>query len=60
MLIKYPKTPVLLPRKFHGLRSLVGYSPWGCKESDTDFTYLLTLCGAKILAAGDTLHNKWT
>ena len=28
-------TPVLLPGKFHGLRSLVGYSPWGCKESDT-------------------------
>ena len=27
-------TPVLLPGKFHGLRSLVGYSPWGCKESD--------------------------
>ena len=22
-------TPVLLPRKFHGWRSLVGYSPWG-------------------------------
>ena len=21
--------------KFHGQRSLVGYSPWGCKESDT-------------------------
>ena len=20
--------------KSHGLRSLVGYSPWGCKESD--------------------------
>ena len=28
-------TPVLLPGKFHGLRSLVGYSPWGRKESDT-------------------------
>ena len=27
-------TPVLLPREFHGLRSLVDYSPWGCKESD--------------------------
>ena len=27
-------TLVLLPGKFHGLRSLVGYSPWGCKESD--------------------------
>ena len=21
--------------KFHGWRSLVGYSPWDCKESDT-------------------------
>ena len=28
-------TPVFLPGKFHGQRSLVGYSPWGCKESDT-------------------------
>ena len=27
-------TPLLLPGKFHGLRSLVGYNPWGCKESD--------------------------
>ena len=26
-------TPVLLPEKFHGLRSLVGYSPWGREES---------------------------
>ena len=28
-------TPVFLPGKPHGWRSLVGYSPWGCKESDT-------------------------
>ena len=28
-------TPVFLPGGFHGQRSLVGYSPWGCKESDT-------------------------
>ena len=28
-------TPVLLPGKFHGRRSLVGYSPWDRKESDT-------------------------
>ena len=27
-------TPVLLPGKFHGQRSLMGYSPWGCKELD--------------------------
>ena len=29
---KWQPTPVLLPRKFHGWKSLVGYSPWGCKE----------------------------
>ena len=28
-------TPVLLPGKSRGLRSLVGCSPWGHKESDT-------------------------
>ena len=27
-------TPVLLPRKSHGQRGLVGCSPWGHKESD--------------------------
>ena len=27
-------TPVFLPGKPHGQRSLVGYSPWGCKELD--------------------------
>ena len=26
--------PLFLPGKFHGQRSLVGYSPGGCKESD--------------------------
>ena len=28
-------TPVLLPGKCHGQRSLLGYSPWGRRESDT-------------------------
>ena len=32
---QWQPTPVLLPGKFHGWRSLVGYSPWGRKESDT-------------------------
>ena len=32
---KWQPTPVFLPRKFHGQRSLVGYSPCSCKESDT-------------------------
>ena len=31
---KWQPTPVLLPRKFHRWRSLVGYSPWGRKEVD--------------------------
>ena len=26
---------VFLPGGFHGQRSLIGYSPWGGKESDT-------------------------
>ena len=32
---KWQPTPVLLPGKFHGWRNLIGYSPWGHKESDT-------------------------
>ena len=28
-------TPVLLPGKSHGQRSLVGCSPWGCYKPDT-------------------------
>ena len=32
---KWQTTPVFLAGESHGPRSLVGYSPWGCKESDT-------------------------
>ena len=32
---KWQPTPVLLPGESHGGRRLVGYSPWGRKESDT-------------------------
>ena len=34
-------TPIFLPGKSHEQRSLAGYSPWGCKESDN--TESLTL-----------------
>ena len=34
-------SPVFLPGEFHGERSLVGYSPWDLKESDT--TELLSM-----------------
>ena len=32
---QWQPTPVLLPGKSHGWRSLVSCSPWGCWESDT-------------------------
>ena len=32
---KWQPTSVFLPGKSHGQRSLVGCSPWGCKELDT-------------------------
>ena len=42
---KWQPTPVLLPGKSHGWRSLVGYSPWGHKESDTEWA--------------TSLHDTW-
>ena len=43
---KWQPTPVFLPRKSHGQRSLVGYSPWGHKESDMTehFSAEATMC----------------
>ena len=36
-------TPVFLPGEPHGQRSLVGYSPWGHKESDvTEWVHMLS------------------
>ena len=47
---RWHPTPVLLPGKSHGRRSLVGYSPWGCLESDTTerlhFHFSLSSIGA--------------
>ena len=43
---EWQPTLVLLPGKSHGWRCLTGYSPWGCKESNTteDFTFLSSKC----------------
>ena len=35
---KCQPTPVFLSGKFHGQRSLVSYSPWGCKSVPHDLT----------------------
>ena len=40
---KRQPTPVFMPGKSHGPRSLVGYTPWGRKESDTT-ERLLCVC----------------
>jgi len=40
---KWQTTPVFLPGKSHGQRSLVAYSPWGCKELDTPERLALSL-----------------
>ena len=42
-------TQVLLPGKSHRLRSLVGCSLWGCKESDTTEQLLSSLIGPLLL-----------
>ena len=47
---QWQPTPVSLPGKFHGQRSLEGYSPWARKESDTTerlhFHFSLSCIGA--------------
>ena len=47
---RWHPTPVLLPGKSHGRRSLVGCSPWGHEESDTTeqlhFHFSLSCIGA--------------
>ena len=47
---KWQPLRVLLPGKFHGWRSLVGYSPWGHKESDTTERLHFTFCVLRCLS----------
>ena len=47
---KWQSTPVFLPGESHGRRSLVGYSPWGGKESDMTERLHLTSAWEKIIA----------
>ena len=42
-------TPVFLPGESQGQRSLVGYNPWGCKDSGT--TERLTLSSVQVARA---------
>ena len=61
---KWQSTPALLPGKSHGQRILIGYSPWGLKESDTTerlhfhfhFIYIVTSLVAQMVKH---LPAKW-
>ena len=46
---KWQPTPVLLPGKSHGWKSLVGYSLWGRQESDmTERLHLIVAATSKL------------
>ena len=47
---KWQPTPVFLCRKSHGRKSLAGYSPWGCKESEmTEQLHFILYCAEFVL-----------
>ena len=46
---KRQPSPVILPGKSHGQRSLAGYSSWGCEESDTFEQWTLSFSFLSIL-----------
>ena len=60
---KWQFTPVFLPREFHGQRSLSGYSPWGCKESDKTkwlvFSLFFMLTGMEVKAQAGQVRSVW-
>ena len=54
---KWQPTPILLPGKFHGRRSLIGYSPWGCKKSDRTERLYFHLHSAYKLKSRVTIYS---
>ena len=71
---QWQPTPVLLPGKSYGRRSLIGCSPWGCKESDTTerlhlltylnhvqlFVTLWTVAHQALLSMGFSRQEYWS
>ena len=55
---KWLPTPVFWPGKSHEQRSLVGYSPQGCKESDTtEWLHFHFLWHLTVALAGQTMET---
>ena len=70
---KWPPTLIFLPGKFHGQKSLVGYSPWGRKKLDMtehlcthlELSQAQWSAKASSIASGDQWHSynvigEWT
>ena len=53
------ETPVPLPGKSQCLRSMVGYSPWDCKESDTTEQLHFTMLVITFLPKSKRLLISW-
>ena len=51
---------VFLPRKFHGQRSLAGYSLWGCKEPNMTgwLTHTVSHTHSIVQGSGDTTGSR--
>ena len=57
---KWQPTPVFSPGEFHGQRSLVGYSAWGCKELDmTEWLTLSLSQPSGSNASWQWIHTMW-
>ena len=61
---KWQPIPIFLPEKFHGLRSLAGYSPWNCKELDMakwlNFVLFEDSTYKWYLSLSDLFHIAWS
>ena len=57
---EWQPTPVFLPEEYHGQRSLLGYSPWGCKESDMTERLSLSLSFSLSLSLSLSLSHTHT
>ena len=57
---KWQPTPVFLPRKSHGQRSLLGYSPWGHEELDTtEVTWYTEISARKLEIPREHFVQRW-
>ena len=61
--MKWLPTPVFLPGKFHGQRSLTGYSQWGREESEQlsyEHTVVVEEWGGGARVHGTDKRIKWS